>query len=134
MRAMLHGLAAVLVLAAASDAFAERRGDPPELQLAKLLEGRTAGKPVNCINQRSIDSVQIIDRTAIVYRMAGGALYVNRVRGGAAFLDRDDTLVTKTTGSQLCDLDIVTLVDPSARITTGSVNLGQFVPYPKPGR
>ena len=40
-------------------------------------------------------------------------------------------LVTKTTGSQLCDLDIVRLLDRSTRFETGFVGLGKFVPYTK---
>jgi hypothetical protein len=134
MRAMLHGLVAVLVLAGSSAALAaEKHREPPEAQLAKLLEGRTAGKPVDCLNQRLIGASRIIDKTAIVYEMPGGALYVNRPNG-AAFLDRDATLVTKTSGGQLCRMDIVTLVDQGSRISQGSVSLNAFVPYPKPGR
>lgn len=133
MRAMLHGLAAVLVLASASAAFAEKHREPPEAELAKMLEGRTAGKPVDCLNQRLMGSSRIIDKTAIVYEMPGGALYVNRPNG-AAFLRRDATLVSKTNGGQLCRMDIVTLIDPGSRISQGSVGLNAFVPYLKPGR
>lgn len=134
MRAMLHGLAAVLVLAGASAALAaEKHREPPEAQLAKLLEGRTAGKPVDCLNLRLAGSSRIIDNTAIVYEMPGGALYVNRPNG-ADFLDRNATLVTKTNGGQLCRMDIVTLVDQGSRISQGSVSLNAFVPYPRPGR
>lgn len=133
MRAMLHGLAAVLVVAGTPAAFAaEKHREPPEAELAAMLEGRTAGKPVDCINQRLIGASRIIDKTAIVYQMPGGALYVNRPNG-AAFLDRDATLVTKTSG-QLCRMDIVTLLDSGSRISRGSVSLNAFVPYPKPGR
>jgi len=134
MRAMLHGLAAVLVLAGASATFAaEKHREPPEAELARLLEGRAAGKPVDCLNLRLIGSSRIIDKTAIVYEMPGGALYVNRPNG-AAFLHRDATLVTKTSGGQLCRMDIVTLVDQGSRISQGSVSLNAFVPYAKPRR
>jgi hypothetical protein len=50
---------------------------------------------------------------------------------GASALDEDDILVTNTTGSQLCDLDIVRLVDRSSHFQTGFVSLDKFVPYRK---
>ena len=102
----------------------------PQARLDKLLEGRVAGKPVSCINLRDIQGSEIIDNTAIVYRV-GSKLYVNRPRG-ATQLDSDDILVTKTIGSQLCRIDVVRLVDRNARFTTGVVSLEDFVPYTKP--
>jgi hypothetical protein len=41
-------------------------------------------------------------------------------------------LVTDTHSSQLCSIDIVRLYDPMARMQTGFVGLGDFVPYSKP--
>ncbi|MBS0502754.1 MAG: hypothetical protein JSS55_02930 [Proteobacteria bacterium] len=106
---------------------------PPEARLDRMLEGRVAGRPVDCINLRDIRSSQIIDGTAIVYQV-GGKLYVNRPRGGASSLDRDDILVTNTVTSQLCSIDVVHLVDRTSRFQTGFVQLGEFVPYAKPKR
>jgi len=100
-------------------------------ELAKALEGRTAGEPVDCLNLRDIRSTRIIDRTAILYEMRGGTIYVNKP-DGAATLDRWDVLVTDTHLSQLCDIDIVQLFDVTSRMQTGFVQLGEFVPYRKP--
>lgn len=100
----------------------------PEARLERLLDGRVAGKAVQCINQRDIRSAEIIDRTAIVYRV-GSKLYVNRPRG-ANQLRRDDIMVTRSVGtSQLCRIDMVRTVDRTALFPTGFVNLGEFVPY-----
>ncbi len=104
----------------------------PEAKLAKILDGRVAGAPVNCIQLYNIQSSEIVDKTAIVYRGRNGTLYVNRVNGSAAFLDDDDILVSKTYSSQLCSIDIIQLVDRSSRMSSGSVSLGEFIPYPKP--
>lgn len=115
---------AALALAGAASA-----SPAPEVRLAKLLDGREAGAPVSCINQRDIRSAQIIDRTAIVYRV-GSKLYVNRPRAGASWLDRDDILVTRSfASSQLCRIDVVNLVDRTALFPSGFVTLGEFVPY-----
>ena len=102
-----------------------------EARLAKALDGRVAGKPVDCINLRDIRSSEIIDRTAILYRTNGNKLYVNRPRIGGSSLDSDDILVTKTYSSQLCSLDTVRLLDRSTQFQSGFVGLGEFVPYTK---
>jgi hypothetical protein len=117
-------LAATLV---ATPALAVPRDDP-DTQLRKALAGRVAGKPVNCISLPSTNSSQIIEGKAIIYG-SGGRLYVNEPRSGAESLDDDDILVTRVTGSQLCSIDTVDLVDRASRIQRGFVVLGQFVPY-----
>ncbi|MDR6626349.1 hypothetical protein [Caulobacter segnis] len=131
MHSMPKALAAVVVLAAASGAIAAPK-EAPEVKLARLLDGRVAGKPVDCINARDTDSSEIVDGVAIVYRMKNGVTYVNRPSIGADSLRRDQVLVTKMNGSQLCRLDMVTLVDQGSQFQSESVSLGPFTPYTKP--
>jgi len=106
----------------------------PEAQLARATAGRVAGQPVDCINQHEIRSTRIIDKTAIVYEMNGGTVYVNRPTSGASSLRSDLVLVTDTHSTQLCSVDIVRLYDSGSRMQNGTVGLGQFVPYPRPPR
>ncbi len=120
---------AASLLVASTAAHAAPRVEP-EARLARAIDGRVAGEPVNCINLRNIRSSQIIDRTAIIYD-AGGTIYVNRPRAGRESLDRWDTLVTRTHSSQLCSIDVVQLYDSGSRMQTGLVFLGDFVPYKK---
>ncbi|UXI70367.1 hypothetical protein [Tahibacter amnicola] len=103
----------------------------PEAQLAKAIAGRVAGEPVHCINQRDIRSTRVIDKTAIIYEVAGGTIYVNTPKSGAAFLRDDAILVTDTHSHQLCNIDIVKLMEPGSRMLAGGVGLGNFVPYRK---
>ena len=119
-------LAAVAI---ATPAVAAHR-DTPDVQLQKALDGRVAGKPVNCISLLNADSSEIIGGKAIIYRQ-GSRLYVNEPRSGAASLRDDDILVTRTFGSDLCNIDMVRLIDRSSRFSRGFVSLGQFVPYTK---
>lgn len=99
--------------------------------LAKALAGRTAGKPVSCINQKSIDSSTIVDG-AIIYRESAGRWYVNSPdKGRCTILKPDRQLVTHTTGTQLCRLDNVRVVDLVSHMEYGSCTLGDFVPYTK---
>jgi hypothetical protein len=128
MRKFSFLLAGTLLLASAS-AFASPRLDP-EARLARALEGRVAGAPVDCIMLYNIHSTQVIDHVAILYE-AGDTIFVNRPQAGREQLDQWDTLVTRTSTSQLCSIDVVALYDTSARMETGSVFLGDFVPYRK---
>ncbi len=135
MRRWVSGLMAVGVLATASGALAAEPPNPAgEAQLAKLLEGRVAGKPVSCLRLSDIQGSEIIDGTAIVYHLPGNRLYVNRPRGGASSLRQDDVLVTRTYGGDLCEPDAVDLFDSLAHFQRGFVSLGPFVPYSKPAR
>lgn len=103
-----------------------------EQKLAKALEGRVEGKPVDCIMQRDIRATRIYDRVAIVYEMSNGTWYVNRPASGASSLSRNDVLVTDTRSNQLCSIDVVRLLDSSTRMQNGFVGLDKFVPWTKP--
>jgi len=100
-----------------------------EEKLAKLLEGREAGKPVSCLPLGQAQSTEVIDKTAIVFRY-GNTLYVNRPTNPDA-LDSDDVLITRPTSGQLCRLDTVQLRDRASFFYSGFVGLQDFVPYKK---
>lgn len=131
MRTAIAAIAGLAVLGLVPAHAATDRSARAAAELAKALEGRVAGKPVDCLNLRDIRSTRIIDRTAILYETTGGTIYVNRPEGGASSLDKFDVLVTDTHSPQLCDIDIVRLYDTAARMQIGFVNLGEFVPYRK---
>lgn len=128
MRPLIATIVAAAAIAAIPAASTAKERLAPEDQLAKLLEGRVAGTPQDCIPLSSVNGSQIIEKTAIVYRV-GSTMWVNRPRGGAESLDDDDILVTKTTGSQLCSIDPVQLRDRTSQMYSGFVSLGEFVPY-----
>lgn len=130
MRALLTAASlALLALPGAAMAGEQAKPNPKgEAELAKMLEGRVAGKPVKCLSSAQLRDSTVVDRTAIVYRL-GSKLYVNRPRSGAEQLNDDDILVTQIYGSQLCNVDKIDLVDRASRMWSGFVLLGDFVPY-----
>lgn len=101
----------------------------PQQQLDKLIAGRVAGDPVNCIPNFDTRDMQILDKTAIVYGR-GNTIWVNVPRNPSD-LDDDDILVIHSTGSQLCNLDIVRTLDRGSYFPSGFLSLGNFVPYKK---
>lgn len=130
MRIAKLALAAVMLSVCASAQAGD--GKTQEEKLAKALEGRTAGAPVDCINQRDIRNTRIFDRIAILYEMNNGTYYLNRPTSGASSLSWGDVLVTDTHSNQLCSIDIVKLYDNGTHMQSGFVGLDKFVPYTKP--
>ena len=109
-------------------AMAAPRKDP-ETRLAERLEGRVAGEPVKCIDLTRVRDSTIYDGIAIVFD-AGSTIYVNRPENGGKSMRSDDIMVTRTTNSRLCDVDVVQMHDTGG-FWNGVVFLGEFVPYTK---
>ena len=125
-RKLLPLLIAGIALAAGPAQARERLS--PEAELARALEGRVAGEPVNCINLRSVRGSSVIRGTALLYD-AGGVIYVNRPRAGADQLDDWSTQVSRPFGNRLCSIDPVQLIDLTTGSFRGVVFLDEFVPY-----
>ncbi len=99
-----------------------------EAQLAKLLEGRVAGKPVSCINGMPNQRMRSIDGTAYVYG-SGRTIWVQRTRNPSQIDDRDALVVVRFGSSQICRFDQMTTVDRVNGFFTGVVFFEDFVPY-----
>ena len=100
---------------------------PGEARLAKALDGRTAGKPLNCIRLRKVSS-SIIDGTAIIFE-SSGTLFVNRPLAGAESLSESNALLIQSLTGEICRGEGIRLFDNTSRVETGLIFLGQFVPY-----
>ncbi len=128
MKRLAIALATAAALLSAPAIHAKERVSGEE-KLAKILKGRVAGEPVNCLPMSANGDVRIIDKTALVYGR-GNTLWVNQPMNASA-LDRDDILVRKSHTAQVCNLDTVQLIDRSSKFYTGFVGLNKFVPYRK---
>jgi hypothetical protein len=103
----------------------------PEAQLAKLVEGHTAGKPVDCINLSiSSSDSQKIPGLAMAYRQ-GTTWYVSRFKDGCPQLRDDTILITRVHSSQLCRGDFAELRMSGANIPLGACVFDSFTPYRK---
>jgi hypothetical protein len=125
MRKLLPLLVGSLALVAGS---AQAKPADHEAELARAVAGRVAGEPVDCIDIHRVRSSHIIPGTAIVYD-AGSVVYVNRPRGGAESMDDWDIMVNRLYSSELCSIDTVQLIDQGSHMYSGTVFLGEFVPY-----
>ena len=135
MSAALSGVAALTLLATAPATADDTSVDEEtaelskgEARLAKLLEGRVAGEPVNCISRFHSQRMTTIDETAYVYGR-GNTIYVQRTVDPES-IDDDDILVTRNVGgSQLCRLDITRTIDRYNGFLTGVTRFDKFGPY-----
>lgn len=134
-RPLALAVCAGLALALSQPAIADEQADEPaeemtkgEKRLAKLLEGRVAGKPQTCIRTLPNQQLQVIDKTAYVYGR-GRTIYVQRTQHPDS-IDEDDVVVSRRfTATELCKLDIITTIDRFAGFFTGAVFFEDFVPY-----
>ena len=113
---------ATVAPATAHDAKGEKR-------LERMLEGRVAGEPVNCIRTLPTAPMTTLHSTAYVFGR-GHTIYVQRTRNPGQ-IDNRDTLVLRRFGGgqQLCRQDVATTIDPLTQIFTGAVMFEDFVPY-----
>jgi hypothetical protein len=133
MRTLITLLAgAALALTGATAATAKPTlAEKNEARLARMLEGRTAGEPVNCISALRNNRIEVIEHIGIVYD-AGDTIYVARATH-PHMLDRWDVPVIERFGSSLCTTDIIRTIDRSGGHITGAVFLEDFVPYTRRG-
>lgn len=106
-----------------------------EARLARTLDGRVAGAPVECLKGRYVVTADIFDGAAIVYRLRGSdTLYVNRPMGGARNLRGKDGLSFHQPGD-LCEGSTIMSMTNNGRdrapVYKGGVQLGPFIPYAK---
>ena len=135
----MRGMSLLLMtaaLAGCSATTAEPRTAEQQAHFDKLVSGKVAGPPVNCLpSYRSRDNMVIIDDNTLVFRDGSRRAYVNNLQGGCSNLGRGHyALVTRQFGgSGMCRGDIAEVADLVSGTVVGSCVLGDFVPYLKPG-
>lgn len=135
MKTMLKVLVALVALSSATGAAASE-AQRNERILVRTLDGRVAGAPVACVTLDQPYSVEVIDKTAVVYRLRDGTMYVNRPLANAENLNRDASswrenpsrrplCVNEVTGDY--GGEVYANFRPTFRAKV--VTLGPFVPY-----
>jgi hypothetical protein len=87
------------------------------------------GPPVSCINLRNIRSTDVVDDQTIDFHMSGNQVYRNTLPNRCPQLGFDRAFSYQTSISQLCSVDIITvIVQGSGPMRGPSCGLGQFTP------
>ncbi|MBU3076885.1 hypothetical protein [Sphingomonas quercus] len=133
MRALI--VPTVLLLIAGSACAAPLKAPTPsakdEAELAKALEGRTAGKPQSCIPNSINMNVRQIGTNTLIYSNIGRTIWRNDPPGGCIGAGRGYALISRSTTGSACRGDIVTIRDQVSGMSYGSCALGDFIPYTK---
>jgi hypothetical protein len=105
-------------------------GSSPLVAADEGLDEDTAER---CIPLRSISSTRVVDDHNILFYMRGGDIYRNQLPHRCPGLRNERTFMYRTSLSQLCDLDIITVLnDAGFGFTPGaSCGLGRFYPITK---
>jgi len=129
---ILTAMSAAAMIAGTATVVAQQGPHPEAAQkLANALAGRTAGQPVNCINERS--KMQIIDDGTILFRDRG-IIYVQQPHGGCYGLSSGMSLIRPAFGTtRICSGDINNIVDVRTGFGTGACTYSEFIPYRKAG-
>lgn len=96
-----------------------------EAYLARLLEGRVQGEPVDCLRAFRDNRIQTISYVGIIYR-DGDTIYVSRVVE-PRMLGRDDVPILARSGSEICYYDVGQTISRDG--FTGRIQMTPFVPY-----
>jgi hypothetical protein len=135
MKTMFKALVAVAVVSSATGVAASE-AQRNERILARAIDGRVAGAPVACVTLDQPYSVNVIDKTAVVYRLRDGTMYVNRPLTNAENLNRDASSWRENPSRRpLCINDVTgdyggeIVANYRASFRPAVVTLGPFVPY-----
>ena len=81
-----------------------------------------------CINLTQIKSVEVLDNQRILFRMQAGKQFINVLPHRCSGLRKNQPFMYRTSLSQLCDLDIITVLDTGGfgLRPLGSCGLGRF--------
>jgi hypothetical protein len=113
-------IAALLLGATGSAAIARDRNTPPE--------ATPVGKAVDCVQLRNIRGTRVYGDSTIDFDMGGGKVFRNTLPNSCPSLGFEERFSYRTSLSQLCSVDIITVLQ-SPGITPGSsCGLGKFQP------
>ena len=92
------------------------------------------GKPVSCVGLRQIRNTRVYGDQVIDFHMAGGKVYRNTLPYSCPRLGFEERFLYKTSISQLCSVDIITVLQSPDLSQGASCGLGRFQPVELPKR
>lgn len=114
--------ATVFILSASGDDHGQSEA------LNEALAGfERSGEIRSCLSVRRIDQINPVDETHWLVSTRGRDTYLTEVRRGCQNADSNFTyLQYSLTGGQLCQLDIVDVVDRGTNMRQGACSIGAF--------
>lgn len=96
----------------------------------RVPEAAANGKAVDCVALRNIRSTHVRNDRVIDFELVNGQVYRNELPHGCPGLGFDRAFSYRVSTSQLCSIDVITVIRPGGHgIEAGpSCGLGQFQP------
>lgn len=91
-------------------------------------EATPIGEPVSCVPLRSIQSTSVHGDSVIDFHMNGGKVYRNTLPNSCPSLGFEERFLYRTSLSQLCSVDIITVLTSPGLSQGPSCGLGTFQP------
>jgi hypothetical protein len=99
----------------------------------RALQGRALGEPVSCVTTREIETIKGVSDRVLFFHLKNGRTYRNDLPAACPAATRSGTSFSyRTTGAQLCAIDVVQLAEPASGFAYGGCQLGKFVRYELP--
>jgi hypothetical protein len=100
-------------------------------ELQQLLAGKTAGKPISCLQSTYTNDMQIIDGRNVAFKQGARTVYLMHLSEGCHLLGAGGyaLLTHQFGGLGYCQGDIARVFDTTSRMTVGSCGIEQIVPY-----
>lgn len=96
---------------------------------------KVIGEPVSCVLLQNIRETRVIDDSTIDFVMRNSKVYRNTLPNRCPQLGFERAFSYSTSISQLCSVDIITVLQQAGGIRRGaSCGLGKFTPIEKPTR
>ena len=83
-----------------------------------------------CVAINRIDQLKVVDRENVLFYMRGKEIYLNHLSHPCPGLSRHKTLMYRTSLNQLCDVDVITVLEDigGGFMPGASCGLGAFRP------
>jgi hypothetical protein len=108
------------------------------LCLSASLSAAPANQPdqpqSQCIDTTMIRSSKALDDKTIVFRMRNGHYWVNNLPAACPRLKFNDAFSYRLTGTRLCDIDLITVIEPPFASQGPTCALGKFEKYTPPAK
>ncbi len=127
----------VLALAAAIAGCASSPSNAPHANASPIPPEAVAaaGKATDCVQLQQIRESRVIDDKTIDFIMRDGRVLRNSLPYSCPSLGFEKAFTYSTSLSQLCSVDIITVINQGGGIRRGaSCGLGKFVPVPATGK
>ena len=116
----MHKLIIATLVLMSSTAIARDRNAVPD--------ATPIGDAVSCVQLQSIRSTQVHGDSVIDFHMNGGKVYRNTLPNRCPSLGFEERFLYKTSLSQLCSVDIITVLQSSGLSQGPNCGLGKFQP------